>query len=100
MQTKNTNILSKIKIPNNLYQLDSFKPFHIYLAILCKNLISWDNITSSVNWIKENIPNFIQFLHESSLADISDDITYNSKINLIDFSKIFQLVIFIPYQQV
>ena len=88
LQTKNTNILSKIKIPNNLYQLDSFKPFHLYLAILCKNLISWDNITSSINWVKENIPSFIQFLHESSLANISDDITYNSKINLIDFSQI------------
>ena len=85
LQTKNSNILSKIKIPTNLYQLDSFKPFHLYLAILCKNLISWDNITSSINWVKENIPNFIQFLHESSLANISDDITYNSKINLIDF---------------
>ena len=88
LQTKNSNILSKIKIPENLYQLDSFKPFHLYLAILCKNLISWDNITSSINWVKENIPNFIQFLHESSLADISDDINYNSKINLIDFSQI------------
>jgi hypothetical protein len=88
LQTKNSNILSKIKIPNNLYQLDSFKPFHLYLAILCKNLISWDNIISSINWVKENIPNFIQFLHESSLADISDDIAYNPKINLIDFSQI------------
>ena len=88
LQTKNNNILSRIKTPENLYQLDSFKPFHLYLAILCKNLISWDNITSSINWVKENIPNFIQFLHESSLADISDDINYNSKINLIDFSQI------------
>ena len=88
LQTKNSKILSKIKIPENLYQLDSFKPFHLYLAILCKNLISWDNITSSINWVKENIPNFIQYLHESSLADISDDINYNSKINLIDFSQI------------
>ena len=88
LQTKNSNILSKIKIPNNLYQLDSFKPFHLYLAILCKNLISWDNITSSINWVKENIPNFIQFLHESSLANISEDFAYNSKINLIDFSQI------------
>ena len=88
LQTKNNNILSKIKTPENLYQLDSFKPFHLYLAILCKNLISWDNINSSINWVKENIPNFIQFLHESSLADISDDINYNSKINLIDFSQI------------
>jgi high-affinity Fe2+/Pb2+ permease len=88
LQTKNSNILSKIKTPENLYQLDSFKPFHLYLAILCKNLISWDNITSSINWVKENIPNFIQFLHESSLADISDDINYNSKINLIDFSQV------------
>ena len=88
LQTKNSKILSKIKTPENLYQLDSFKPFHLYLAILCKNLISWDNITSSINWVKENIPNFIQYLHESSLADISDDINYNSKINLIDFSQI------------
>ena len=88
LQTKNNNILSRIKTPENLYQLDSFKPFHLYLAILCKNLISWDNITSSINWVKENIPNFIQFLHESSLADISDDINYNSKLNLIDFSQI------------
>ena len=88
LQTKNTKILSKIKTPENLYQLDSFKPFHLYLAILCKNLISWDNITSSINWVKENIPPFIQFLHESSLENINNDINYNSKINLIDFSQI------------
>jgi anaphase-promoting complex subunit 1 len=34
LQTKNNNILSKIKTPENLYQLDSFKPFHLYLAII------------------------------------------------------------------
>ena len=88
LQTKNTNVLSKIRIPTNLYQLDSFKPFHLYLAILCKNLISWDNITNSINWVNDNIPPFIKQLHESSLEEISNDISYSSKINIIDFSQL------------
>ena len=74
LQTKNSNILSKIRIPNNLYQLDSFKPFHLYLAILCKNLISWDNITSSINWVKENIPNL------KNKINISNSNKKNNKI--------------------
>ena len=55
---------------------------------LPEELLLLQNVIFEINWVKENIPTFIQFLHESSLADISDDLAYNSKINLIDFSQI------------
>ncbi len=88
LQSKNSKIASKMKIPENLYQLDSFKPFNLYLSILGKNLILWDNIYPSENWIYSNIPSFIKFLYENPLSVISEDFAYSFKINLIEFSQI------------
>ena len=89
LQSKNAKIASKIQIPDNLYKLETFRPFHLYLAILTKNLIMWDEcITPSEYWIYSNIPSFIKFLYENSLSSISDDISYSNKINLIEFSQI------------
>ena len=88
LQSKNSKIASKMKIPENLYQLDSFKPFNLYLSLLGKNLILWDNIYPSENWIYSNIPSFIKFLYENPLSIISEDFAYSFKINLIEFSQI------------
>lgn len=88
LQSRNAKIASRIQIPDNLYKLETFRPFHLYLAVLTKNLIMWDVIDPSEQWIYSNIPSFIKFLYENSLAAISDDIAYASKINLIEFSQI------------
>ena len=88
MLFRSAKIASRIQIPDNLYKLETFRPFHLYLAVLTKNLIMWDVIDPSEQWIYSNIPSFIKFLYENSLAAISDDIAYASKINLIEFSQI------------
>ena len=88
LQSKNNKIAAKMKIPENLYQLDSFKPFNLYLSLLGKNLILWDNIYPSETWIYSNIPSFIKFLYENTLATISEDFAYSFKIHLIEFSQI------------
>ena len=88
MQSKNEKIANKLDIPKNLNQIESFKPFHLYLAVLAKNLIIWDNIYPSENWIYSNIPDFIKFLYENPLSKINEDIAYTFKLNLIEFSQI------------
>jgi hypothetical protein len=88
LKSGNTQLANKIKIPTNLYQLENFRPFNLYLAILTKNLIQWDNIEDSESWILTQIPEFIKFLHEEKLSTIEENIIYSSKINIIEFSQI------------
>ena len=88
LKTNNYNVANKINIPINLYQLNSWKPFNLYLAILSRNLILWDTIEYSENWINKQIPDFIKFLYENNFETISEEVNYYSKINNMEFSII------------
>jgi hypothetical protein len=88
LQSGNFNLANKIKIPTNITMLDNFKPFNIYLAILTKNLIIWENILPCEAWVMSLIPDFIKFLHEETLASIVKDDTYGLNMNNIEFSLV------------
>jgi hypothetical protein len=88
LKTKNQTLANKIKTPKNLVELNIFRPFNFYLALLTKNLIIWDNIAPNEDWIYSQIPEYIRFLHEENLASISEDILYSDKLKNIEFSQI------------
>ncbi len=94
LKSNNKNISNKIKIPENIYELNSWKPLNLYLAILTKNLILYDEIEKSENWITNQIPFFIRFLYENPFELIEKDIYYSSKINLLNFSLISTCYLF------
>lgn len=88
LQSNNTKIANSIKIPENLFQLDSFRPFHLYLALMTKNLILWNSIQPTIEWIMNQIPSFIKFLYENPLSVIAQDLTYTYRVNQIEFSTV------------
>lgn len=88
MKTNNAQVAQKITIPSNLFQLSSWKPFNLYLAILTKNLIMWDSIENSEDWVNKQIPDFIRFLYENDFEQIAKDVNYYSKIDHVEFSLI------------
>ncbi len=94
MKTNDIQVANKINIPQNLFQLNSWKPFNLYLGILAKNLILWDTIENSEDWINKQIPEYIRFLYENDFEQISKDVKYYSKIDNIDFSLISTSYIF------
>jgi hypothetical protein len=87
LQTGNNALASKIKIPTNLAQLNTYRPFYFYLAIFAKNLISY-NIEPTEDWIFSQIPEYIKFLFENNIATISNDILYTDKLNNIEFTQV------------
>lgn len=88
LKTNNQNIANKINIPKNLFELNSWKPFNLYLAILSKNMIMWDSIENSDIWINTQIPLFIKFLYENDFETISKNVDFHAKTNNIEFSLI------------
>jgi anaphase-promoting complex subunit 1 len=72
MKTKQLRVAEKLAIPNNLHAIDRIPPDIIILRIISKNLILWDMIEPSVEWIEGLMPEFIR---DCKLDDESQDIT-------------------------
>ncbi|KAI8101758.1 hypothetical protein M9434_006824 [Picochlorum sp. BPE23] len=50
-------------IPNSIFELRLCNPQHLCLRVLMKNLILWDDLDASADWIDAQIPGF---LHETT----------------------------------
>jgi anaphase-promoting complex subunit 1 len=60
MKSENAQIAKKISIPTYFYEIENCNPNHIVLKILVKNLIMWNNINVSSEYIKNQIPPLIK----------------------------------------
>jgi anaphase-promoting complex subunit 1 len=77
MKTENQTIASKLKVPNTEQLLDYIRPDLLLLRCLSRNLILWDSIDRSLEWVKSELPQSI--LHKYELKEIhldSDQLAY------------------------
>lgn len=56
LKTNNDIIAKKLEIPENQHLLDYIRPDLLLLRSLGKNLILWDSIDNSIEWIESQIP--------------------------------------------
>uniref|UniRef100_K3WQA7 Anaphase-promoting complex subunit 1 beta-sandwich domain-containing protein n=1 Tax=Globisporangium ultimum (strain ATCC 200006 / CBS 805.95 / DAOM BR144) TaxID=431595 RepID=K3WQA7_GLOUD len=54
MQTENKSIAAQLRVPDTLILLDNVRPDILMVRTLAKNLVLWDSVTPSVEWI-ENV---------------------------------------------
>ena len=59
LHTNNTDAAKRITIPNTLFQLNYVRPDYIMLRIIARNMIMWNNIQPTVEWIESQIPSLI-----------------------------------------
>jgi anaphase-promoting complex subunit 1 len=72
LKTNNDVVAKKLKIPDNQQLLDYIRPDLLLLRCLGKNLILWDQIGSSRQWVESQIPKSL-----TSDADKNDNL-FNS----------------------
>ncbi|KAI5953598.1 APC1 [Candida jiufengensis] len=59
LKTENSNIAEKLSIPESEQLLDYIRPDLLFLKILAKNCIMWNQIGCSKEWVESQIPDFI-----------------------------------------
>lgn len=64
IQTNDSSVLQKLPFPSNWYNLDYFQWDHILLLTISKNLIMWDSVQPSLEWVHEQVPSFLHELVE------------------------------------
>ena len=78
-KTNDTRLAERIQLPSTLYSLDRVKPIHVYLAVLTKALVMWDDIEAKEDWIAKSTPSL---LHGVSSNGQVSPMNIHGKINL------------------
>lgn len=60
LQTNNIEAANRLRTPNTIFLLESIRLDILLLKILCKNLILWNSIQPTQNWINSQIPQIIK----------------------------------------
>lgn len=56
MKCNERRVAERLTIPDSLYSIDRARPDHVYLRLLTKSIIMWDDIEASVEWIQDVVP--------------------------------------------
>lgn len=59
LKTNKANIASMLVIPTTLVSMDFVRPDFVLLRILSRNLIMWDSVRGTKEWVMEQVPQFI-----------------------------------------
>ncbi|KAJ3036331.1 Anaphase-promoting complex subunit 1 [Rhizophlyctis rosea] len=58
-KSNNAEIANTLVIPKNQSQLDQTRPHVLQLRVLARNLIMWDSIQPTKEWIRKQIPRYL-----------------------------------------
>lgn len=78
IKTGNTNIASKLQVPETQKLLDYIRPDLLLLRIVAKNLIMWNTIQNTKQWVESQIPGCLKkefFIETINVLD-SDQLNY------------------------
>ncbi|CAX44316.1 Anaphase-Promoting Complex/Cyclosome (APC/C) largest subunit, putative [Candida dubliniensis CD36] len=59
LQTENSNVANKLKLPDTEQMLDYIRPDLLFLRCLAKNLIMWNDISCTDTWITTQMPSSV-----------------------------------------
>lgn len=62
--------MDKLKIPETFHQLDYARPAFLLQKVLCRNMIMWDEIQPSQQWVDSQIPEMVKFSFENSISSV------------------------------
>eukprot|EP00178_Gracilaria_changii_P009992 TRINITY_DN290_c0_g1_i1.p1 TRINITY_DN290_c0_g1~~TRINITY_DN290_c0_g1_i1.p1 ORF type:complete len:1791 (-),score=140.12 TRINITY_DN290_c0_g1_i1:12125-17497(-) len=81
LKTNNKLMASRIEMPNTLYALDRARPHHVFLLVLTKSLIMWDDICPTKEWFLKCMP---RLLHATDGNGHLDPLNVLGKVNIAD----------------
>ncbi len=72
MKSNNEKLVRRITIPDSFSAIEGANPNHILLKALARNLIMWDNIKNTTEFIYGQIPELIAFIYEKTMKEVAE----------------------------
>ena len=88
LKSNRVDIANRITIANSFSSIENCNPNHILLKILAKNLIIWDKISNTTEFIYSQIPDLIKFIFERNIKEVYDKYFLVYNVDEIDFSTV------------
>lgn len=89
LKSNNRQIADMIKIPHTFEALDSVTPQTTILKVIARNLVLWDSIECTADWVDKQIPELIRFVfYCENERDVIKKYSNRININDIDFLQI------------
>lgn len=60
LKTNDKHAATWLQSPDTLTLLDNVRPDFLLIRVLCRNLILWDDIAPTVDWVERQIPTVLQ----------------------------------------
>jgi len=90
MRTNNTAVAARLSTPDTHFLLEYVRPDFILLRVLCRNLILWDSIHPSIDWIRAQIPDIVKANVQDLFAGRVPDLEAKVHNPDIDFEALRQ----------
>jgi len=80
LQSGNKSVAAQLALPDTHFSLNNLRPDFLYLSVVAKYLVLWDEVKPSENWIDAQMPLFVRKFYKqlrkkaekaSGLADLS-----------------------------
>ncbi|CDF35720.1 unnamed protein product [Chondrus crispus] len=84
LKTNERRLADRIVLPDSLYNLDRARPDHVFLRVLAKSLIMWDDISATQEWILRIIPELIRPVSNGDSIDLLGEIAIGSTYTEVD----------------
>jgi len=88
LKSNNIEVCKRITIPNSFTGIENTNPNHILLKTVARNLIMWDSIQNTSEFIYDQIPDLIRFIYEKRLKDIHERYSLKYNVEEIDYNTV------------
>lgn len=68
IQSNNELIASKLQMPETFHQLEYVRPSFLLQKVLARNMILWDSIEATQEWVDSQVPSIVKNIYENDMA--------------------------------
>jgi anaphase-promoting complex subunit 1 len=61
LQAESEEIAARLSVPNSHFDLQYVRPDFVMLRIVARNLILWNRIQPTKDWVESQVPSFVNF---------------------------------------
>lgn len=72
MRTENQTIADKLEVPDSEHLLDYIRPDLLLLRTAAKNIIMWDQMRATTQWVESQFPDVLKAKHKLSTIETLD----------------------------
>ena len=83
MKTNQLRVSEKLAVPDSMHELDRIPPDLVLLRVIARNIIHWDDMEASAEWVENQIPAILRGSGDQKMSVIP---MYYSVLSGICFS--------------